>query len=234
MSAFEDSRTESVTIELRYPPAFTLWDDSGKIWTRIKDRFPELRMNTAMPLQQIFESPQFRIFIELEVFRVTARNPKPEISAAGAAQEMLETCSKYLNLSVFSRLGFRQIRALKTPSLQDATAHALQMLPNHLRGSVAKSAKVTSFNAGLRHETETVGLLAAIRGEEREFKATFPWEVSDRLTPELTKQLGKEYVLIFDSDYYTVGTTERESLNIAEWARQAERYIRKYWEGVLE
>jgi hypothetical protein len=234
MIDFEDAETESVTIELRYPQALPLWDDSGKIWTRLRDSFPELKLNTAVPQQQIFESAQLRMVVELEAFRVTARNPKAEIRVAEAAQEMLETCSKYLHLSAFSRLGLRSIKVIKAPSSQDATAEALKMLPHHLPDSVAKSSKVMTFNASLRHETETLGLLASIRGEERELKAVFPWEVSYRLTPALTKQMEKEYVIVFDSDYFTVGTTERESLDITEWARQADRYIKKYWQGVLK
>ena len=46
-------------------------------------------------------------------------------------------------------------------------------------------------------------------------------------------QLGKEHVVLIDSDYYTVGAVERDSLNLLEWSRQAERAIKKFWKGVL-
>lgn len=234
MIDFEAAETEQVTIELRYQPAYTLWDESGKIWTRLRDRFPDLKMNAALPQQQVFESTQLRMAIELEAFRVTARNPKAEVSAAEAAQEMLEICSKYLRLAAFSRVGFRVVRLIAMPTLQEATTKALELLPNHLPEPIAETASVKAFNALLRHETDSQGLLASVRGEERRIQINLPWEMSPRLSSALTKQLENEYVIIFDSDYYTVGTTERESLNIKEWARLADRYIRRYWKGVLK
>jgi hypothetical protein len=233
MIDFEESQTESVTVEVRYPPALSLWDDSGKLWTRLVDRYPDLKWNTALPQQQIFESDQFQMVVELEAFRVIARNPKPQSNAVEAAEAMLEACTRYLHLSALSRLGYRVISTIKLPTMKDVTANALTLLPNHLPASVAGAAKVTAFHAGLRHETETLGLLGVIRGEEREIKANFPWEYRDRLMPAVRKHLEKEHLLVFDTDYYTIGTTERESLSVAEWARQAERYIKKYWKGVL-
>jgi hypothetical protein len=233
MTEYDDFQTEQVTIELRYAAAVLLWDETGKIWSHLQSQIPELKPVTQTPNQQIFESADLRASTELETMRVISRGPKPEIRAAEIAQVMLEVCSKLLKLQVFNRIGLRIIRSRKFATILEATADAQLMLPNRFTTSVRDSAKITALNMGFRQESEVAGLIAGIRAEERETKVNYPWEVSNRIPPEIASKFAKEYVVVVDSDYYTIGTIELESLNIVEWSKQGERFIRKFWKGVL-
>jgi hypothetical protein len=234
MPEYDDLQTEQATVELRYPPAVLLWDETGKIWAQLLGQLPELKPVTGVPNQQIFESANLRVSTELEVARVIARGPKPEARAAEIAQILLEVCAKRLKLWTFSRLGLRVIKSKKFATIQDAIAEARFILPERFLGSVRESAKVTALNVGFRQETEIAGLIAGIRVEQREVKMTYPWEISNRVSPELARQFDQENIVAIDSDYYTIGTTPLESLNMVEWSKQGERYIKKFWKDVLQ
>jgi hypothetical protein len=234
MREYDDFQTEQVTVELRYPPAVLLWDESGKIWNQILGRFPELKPVTLVPNQQIFESVHLRVSTELEALRVLARGPKAEGRGAEIAQAMLEICLKPMNIWSFSRVGLRVIKSRKFATIHDATADTFAMLPERMTRSLRDNSRVTALNVGYRQETEVAGLIAGLRAEEREIKVNFPWEISSRVSHELAKQFDKENVVIIDSDYYTIGATQAESLNVLEWSRQGERFIKRFWKEVLE
>jgi hypothetical protein len=234
MTEYDDFQTEQVTVELRYPAAVLLWDETGKIWSQVLGHFPELKPVTLVPNQQIFESVHLRVSTELEALRVLARGPKPEIRGAEVAQALFEICSKRLNLWTFNRIGLRVIRSRKFATIREATADALLLLPDRITRSLRESAQITALNVGLRQETDVAGLIAGVRAEEREIKVNFPWEVANRVPEELAKQFTKENVVIIDSDYYTIGATQAESLNLVEWSKQGERFIKKFWKEVLQ
>jgi hypothetical protein len=229
MIDYEDFDVEYITIELRYDPAFMLWDRSGAIWTQLRSQYPELRNQSATPVQQVFETPQTRATVELEKFFVQCRGSDAEEKSAEVAQAMLEACSEHLRLSILTRIGFREIRTHKFDGPEEALAAAGRAAPSQFAGNLLPSNKPLLFTSGMKQEGEKSGLGTYIKGEEREIKLGFPWELAHRFNNEKIK----EYVLSLDSDYYTVGMTPRSALDIGEWAKQASRSIRKHWKTVL-
>ena len=82
---------------------------------------------------------------------------------------MLEACTKYLKLSIISRIGFRDVKTIKFPSNEDAVASLRLLIPERISKTIDDPTKARSFNMGIRRETEAYGLLSSIRAEEREF-----------------------------------------------------------------
>jgi hypothetical protein len=229
MIAYEDFEVESVSIELRYDAAYALWDRSGEVWTRLRNQYPELQSQSATPLQQVFETTKLRATIELEKFLVHCRGSDAEQRATEVAQSMLEVCSEHLRLSIFTRVGFREIKTQRFDSPEAAFAAAGPVAPTQFSQASPASSKTIGFSSGIRLEGEASGLTANIRGEEREIKLKFPWELSNRFEEKDIK----EYVLLIDSDYFTVGLTPRSALDLGEWAKQASRSIRRFWKSTL-
>ena len=154
MIDYDEFPTESVTVELRYPQAPLLWDETGRIWNYLRNRFPELKIANGVPNQQVFESLNLRTVTELEAMRVQCRGPKPEIRAAEVAQEMFEVCSKRLQLTLVTRLGFRVIKVRKFPTISEAVSHARFIVPPQISEAVDESAKVTALQVGFKHESD--------------------------------------------------------------------------------
>jgi hypothetical protein len=225
----EESKIDTITIELRYDPAFGIWDRAGEIWKRVQAQFPELRFQNAMPLQQIFESADARAMVELEAFRVICRGPDADKKTSEIAQALLNVCSDQLRIAIFTRIGLREVKKHSFASIEEAFSAVNSLLPAALVGKFLTDSTPLGFSFGLRQENKANGLLTSIRTEERERKLAFPWELRDLMSSDPPK----EYLAIFDSDYYTIGATKRDALDIEEWARQGMRAIKKYWKSAL-
>jgi len=230
MPDFDESEIESITVEARYDPAFMLWDRSGEIWSEIHSHFPELAIHTASPAQVALESPGTRAVVEMEAFRVSCRGANAEELVGEIAQKLLQACSDRLRLAVFKRVGLREIRTCKIAKSMESISPFSSLLSPAYTGNLIADSKATAFSCGIRQESETSGLSASVRTEERETKFTVPWEVQSLVPASLPMR----NLLVFDSDYYTIGTTRRETLNLEDWTLQARRIIKRYWKKALQ
>jgi hypothetical protein len=230
MLDFNESEIESITIEARFDPAYALWDMAGEIWAEVQSQYPELKVQTVGPSQVVFESLDTRAVVELEAFRVSCRGAAAEKLVAEISQKLLQACSDRLKLVVFKRLGFREIRISAFAKQEDAASSVAPLLTTEMKANLLADSKATHFTCGVRQESESSGLSASIRSEDRETKLTIPWEVRNIVSADHPKR----HLVIFDSDYYTIGTTRREALNIEDWAHQAERIIKRYWKRALQ
>jgi hypothetical protein len=230
MPDLDESEIESITIEARYDPAFALWDKSGEIWSEVQSKFPELAVQVAGPSQVVFESLETRAVVELEAFRVSCRGVNAEKRVGEISQRLLQACSDRLRLSVFKRVGLREIRTCAIANNMEAFPLFNSLLTTAYTENLLSDSKATALSCGLRQENETSGLSASIRTELRETKLTVPWEVRNIVQSNPPKQ----QLVVFDSDYYTIGTTRREVLNLEDWAHQAGRIIKRYWKKVLQ
>ena len=230
MPDYSDYKIDVMTIEARYDPALAIWDKAGEIWAEVQSQFPELQFQSAMPTQQVFESNDTTAATELEAFRVSCRGVDAEKRVVAVAQKLLQVCSVRLKIAVFTRIGFRDIRSHLYSNMDEANSAVSPLLPEAFTRGLIDKSKYTAITCSVKQESDTSGLRTSIRTEERETKVTIPWVVRDRISADLTK----ENVVVFDSDYYTIGTTRRESLNIEEWAKQANRTIKRHWKSVLQ
>jgi hypothetical protein len=148
MIDFSDFQIDTATIELRYDPALLLWDKSGAIWTEVLSYFPELRLQTAAPLQQVFESRQTRAVVELEAFRVISRGVDAEPLVVNVAQRMLQVCTDRLGISVFTRIGYREIRGRKFAESEEAVSTVSSLMPTAFDGKLLPGSRALAFTCG--------------------------------------------------------------------------------------
>jgi hypothetical protein len=230
MLEYSDCKIDTITIEARYDPAFALWDKAGEIWAEIQSHFPELLLQNGTPAQQLFESPDISAATEVTAFRASCRGVDAEKKVAEVAQTLLQVCSDRLKVAVFTRVGLREIRSQKFVNKDEANSATSSLISAAFTGSLIGDSKISSINCAMKQESRTSGLSVSIRTEERETKATIPWTIRERITVDPSK----ECVVVFDSDYYTIGATQRETLNMEEWGKQGSRTIKRYWKSVLQ
>jgi hypothetical protein len=230
MLDYSDCKIDTVTIEVRYDQALPLWDKAGEVWAEVQSQFPELQLQTGTPAQQAFESFDISAVTELAAFRASCRGVDAEKKAAQVSQKLLQVCADRLKLAVFTRVGLREIRSRKFANLDEANSAVSSLMSPALAGSLVGDSKLSTFTCALKQESKTSGLSASIRTEERETKVQIPWAFRESITADLAK----EYVIVVDSDYYTIGTTLRKTLNLEEWAKQGYRTIKRYWKSVLQ
>jgi hypothetical protein len=149
---------------------------------------------------------------------------------AEISQALLQVCSDRLKLAVFTRVGLREIRSHKFVNMDEANSVTTSLLSTAFTGSLIGDSKISSTTCAMKQESRTSGLSVSIRTEERETKVSIPWTVREQITVDPSK----ECVIVFDSDYYTIGATQRETLDMEEWGKQASRTIKRYWKGVLQ
>lgn len=230
MLEYSDCKIDTVTIEARYDPALALWDKAGEIWAEVQSQFPELLLQNGTPAQQLFESQDISAATELAAFRASCRGVDAKKKVAEVSQILLQVCSDRLKLAVFTRVGLREIRSHKFVNMDEANSALSSLMPASLAGSLIEDSRLSSISCATKQESKTSGLSVSIRTEERETRVTVPWAVMERVTVDPSK----ECLVVFDSDYYTIGTTRRDILNMDEWAKQASRTIKRYWKNVLQ
>lgn len=226
---FGDFQIETVTFEVRYDPALLLWDKAGAAWAEFVSQFPDLKSQTVNPSQVIFESRNVRAAVELQALRVSCRGANADRQVIEIGQALIRSFCDRLGISAFTRVGFRDIRTRIFPTSEAAIGEISSLIPRPFQSTSISDAKPTSISLSFKHEGEASGLTTALKLDVREIKVTVPWEVKDRIA----ESFPKEHVMSLDSDYFTIGTTRRETLSVEDWIRQANRTIVRHWKGVL-
>ena len=226
MISFDDLENELSTFELRFEPTFMLWDRAGTIWTMILDAVPDLKLSSVLPNQQVFETEDLQLVLELSVLRVNARGEKSLKTLIRSASALTDLATEILKIHSFKRAGFRTIHWREFPSIDTALKYVGDHGPGQ-SGALGKQAIRKALGHSNRFESETAGIQSALRVEEREWNFTVPWESRPHLTGVSLSH--KKWHVVVDNDYYTIGLVDRESFDVATWVDQAWNAIQAQW-----
>lgn len=230
MKALEEFDTELCVFELRYSPAYLLWDGTGSIWYAMLHANPELKLSTVQPNQQVFETDSLQMVLELAQMRVMARGPDAVEEVKKNASALLKFAADRLKIDAFSRAGFRLTKTKVCPSAKLAMAFVPADDASESRAFGTEASR-TQFVKSAKYESEQAGLLAILRAEEREWNFNAPWESRSHLPKNMSYQdlSRKEWTVTVDSDYFTIGTVDRESFDVETWINQAVKSIQLHW-----
>jgi len=226
MNLIENLELEVCVVELRFDPQYRLWDFVGWIWSSMIALNPSLKGAAIQPTQQSFESESLQLTLDTTVIRVSGRGPQAVEEVVKNAGWMVKIVCDRVKLESFSRVGFRQIRTKSFPTPAQAIRFANRPEEQEFAPIGIEASRV-GFVDSSRFETEDAGLHVALKVEPREISFTLPWESRPFHRLDAAQ---KEWVLIADSDYYTIGIVEREALDVETWVRQACKAISGYWE----
>jgi hypothetical protein len=225
MPAIDDLELETVSFELRYSNSYLLWDTAGIIWSKMLGKHPELTSVSGAPNQQVFDADTLQLTLEVGSCKVVGRGPDAIDRVAAVAADFYPIVAQHLTLTSFTRAGFRLIKFKAFTNSEEAMAFAQE------NGLVALDTpkgfgNKTAFATSHRFETETSGLFATLKIEEKQLNITIPWDGRFLLQSVNSKRT----LFIADADFYTIGVIDRETLDIETWIRQASKGIRRYWE----
>lgn len=226
MKSLNDLVIEFYTLELRFEPAFLLWDRTGFIWTSVLDVMPGLKLSTVQPNQQVFETDDLQLTLELSQLRVISRGENALEELIKSASALTARATEMLKIHTFKRAGFRTVHTREFSSIEGALRYVDYIGPDESQ-TLGKQAVRKGYAHSERFETETAGIQAILRIEERELNFSIPWEIRRKLADLPLAR--KSWNVIVDNDYYTIGLVDREGFDVATWVSQAWNAIQAQW-----
>lgn len=227
MLTFDDFSIDLLTFELRFDNAYLMWDRVGTYWTRLQATIPDLKLLSVQPNQQTMETKDAQIVLDLGLLRVSTRGPKAFALMTDYSQLVYQTGCDLLELSTFTRVGYRSVRTKVYKDKSLALAEVASFGPKMSCHALGDNAHEVSFNLTGRFENDSSGLNATLKVEQREVKINVPWEA----LPHLENFTKNETVAYLDADFYTIGTTSRDALSADIWLRQADKLVKRHWIG---
>src|SRR4051812_7130852 len=96
--------------EVRYASAFLLWDRAGITWHKLKRKYPEMKVagNPGPNTQQISLAPDLLAEVHLDRANVHSLRVGKIESFASTCDDVFRELVDALEVTDFSRLGFRQ------------------------------------------------------------------------------------------------------------------------------
>jgi hypothetical protein len=162
--------------------------------------------------------------LDTSFLRFVSRGPTAIDEIVKNASWMTRFVCDKIKINLFTRAGFRIIRlkAFDTP----AQAFEFAQVGTEGLASLGQKTRRVACVKSARYESDIAGIQATMKIEEREIAFKVPWDSIPYLPSDSAR---KDWVLVFDSDYYTVGIVERDSLDIETWVRQASKFIQTHW-----
>jgi hypothetical protein len=72
-----DMKLQSVSLELRFPESLLLWDNAGKMWSEVKNRWPDIKPVNVTPSNTRFTSGRkFEFNVELSKSHIGMLSPQ--------------------------------------------------------------------------------------------------------------------------------------------------------------
>ena len=215
---------EQSVLEVRYEVALALWDSAGALWRSIQDRWPEIRLVTADPTKQAFQSGKTGFVIELQAARITNMDSnKPLSELSKIAREFFKLTAMHLQTSLFTRLGLRLIyfKEFKDRASAAAAFHSLGLVKVPDTKKFEIDDPPVNGQYSIRWESAKKGALVVCKAETRKMDFDPPIESTRLLDPIHKEQNG----IVVDIDYYTVAPVESGQVDMGEWMNHSLRII---------
>jgi hypothetical protein len=227
MKSLDALSIQQCVFELRYSNAYLLWDRVGSIWTAMVATNPNLKPTLIQPTQQVFEADTLQIHVDSASMRVVSRDAEGIDIVTKNSSRLYKIVCENAKLDRFTRAGFRLVQS----KVFDAPAKAMNFLTSLISDQqnisvLGEESRKVGFVRGSRFETDKAGLLTSLRVEDREFNFAVPWDNRPQFQAKLA---WKEWLVVADADYYTIGAIERESFDVETWVRQASVTIGNHW-----
>ena len=227
MKSIDEMPVDHCVLELRFNPTYLLWDRVGSIWSAMIAANPSLKAAAIQANQQVFETESLQLTLEISVLRVRAREPNAVDEVVKNANSLIRIVCEKTKLDAFTRAGFRiiRIKAFET----SAQALRFAQISNEKSSAISSDNQTVGYAKSFRHESENSGIQSAVRVEERDVSFNVPWDSRPFLPSKLAQ---KEFVVVFDSDYYTIGIVDRDGFDTDTWVRQALKAIQSHGSNI--
>jgi len=220
-----DFKIHQAALELRYSPAFLLWDKAGTIWRKVASHYPELRARNVEPNTQSFRFyDRTDGIIQTEKCYITTFFPGNLDEFKKLSSIFFEEVLTKLEIISIDRIGFRLILEKKFNSQDDL----LSFVSSSLKSKPSKGkyfnieGRLREFEHAMRWEDESKGCTARLKAVVLKVDIDAPREFED-----LSPVHSQRSILTADADMYTllpVSVGKFSSVAIIEdWARLIRR-----------
>ena len=228
-----DFSLRHASLEVRYPPAYQMWDHSGALWTELIEEFPELTLGQAAPNDVLFRSKsKFEVGIKLESANVQYSKPQKTLGDfIGVCDALFRAIDRHLAVTLFNRVGCRLIYEQKCESLLDAQAKmrtlAIVQAPPGPHFGI-KSPATPEISIHLKEGPEGVSIRISATEDRLSVELPLAWG------GEAVKNLSRTDVL-FDIDQYLNGPILPSQFSVRDWIKErihrSNRDSSKFLEG---
>jgi hypothetical protein len=215
------------SFEIRYAPAYLLYDVSGKIWSSVRDKWSDIKPVEAAPNSSRFVvGNEAELGVLLEKAHVIWPGKRVDQKKFYEYSSFIfDAVKSDLGVGRFTRIGLRQIFAKKFKSAEDAS--------NAVLGSgLLKAPSIPMFgiegilrNAemGFRYESDSLGWHAKLASRSRKFNVDPPLGEED----DIPKVDAEYFEVVLDIDCYTLASTSVGKFKAEEWITQTQRLVRR-------
>lgn len=212
--------------EIRYKEAYLLWDRAGQLWEAANNKWPNLKWVDIKPAKQLFKlNDTYELNVELSKAHLSDTKPSSSLkNFIEHSESFLNLATQTLNISEFTRLGFRLIYIRDYPDKISAANSMLdtKMIKTPEGKHFNISGKVLLPMYSLRWESETKGVRVTLQVQDKKIEFEAPIGLKEVPSINLEK-----YELIYDIDYYTLAPIVKGQLKIKEWLSEAYQLIKR-------
>jgi hypothetical protein len=216
LSAF---RRIQISFELRFDPAYLLWDTTGAMWQSVKRLFKTFKHQQVSPNETSFIGDgRFVLTVSLDRAVITDHTPA---GAASAAVEVMSTFSdivvSQLRIPVLNRIGTRVIHSIKCKSAEEARQKAAEAVPLSVAGNEFFGISESTFSPHLKIDASDgeLGYTVQLYISEKKFEFEPPPEFATALNLDRRSETIDE--LLLDMDFFTKKPMPIESFDARVW-----------------
>ena len=212
-------------VEVRYPKAYLIWDNAGKLWAEAKKRWATLDVREAEPGKTVFWlDDRSELSVLIDKARLTQERPKDFDKFVITVTEFLGLTNDMLGLYEYERVGLRLVYRKK---YEDKFAASNAMLS----ADILKVPNMPQFNIDgravlpeyvMRLEDDKKGVTVRLKAETETQEFSPPLQMD-----EIEKAKVETHGVVFDVDYHTIGTLTVGQFRAKDWLNGAHRAIRR-------
>jgi hypothetical protein len=222
----------SAVFEVRYAPAFRIWDRSGALWNRIADTFPAISTKQAQPNQVLVRlAPNIDAAVGVEQSVISALKPDSSLDRLkAAAGAVLPAMIDLFEIDQFTRIGLRLMFVKRFPERDGAVEFLANCVPiPQPRGKIMNvDGRLLDPQIAFRWESQTTGFQLRLLANQQQLNMELPAEYQ-HIMPA-AKDLILNQALI-DIDYYVHSQVSADQFRADElidnWLRAIKRDIGK-------
>lgn len=235
--ALSQFQRRQLIFEMRYDPAYALWDRAGAVASELSRHFPELKNQNANPNVVGFVASQ-RYNLNILIDRASFVDNKPIGSQKELVAEIdffYKVLSKNLSITSFSRIGLRVIFSRQYSSSDDAAnaarGYELMKLPDRKYFGI----EPVSIKPHYRIEADngSIGYIYQIYSHTRSLNLDLAPDVYNFM--DMPTFLEK-YELNVDIDIFTKKTISSEVFSphtvVADWVKTIHAEADRFVDGV--
>lgn len=217
---------QSATLEVRFEPAYALWDKIGQYWVTLSSKWPKLALVDGGPLITHFVMERkYEVVLEIDKLRIVSHEPETTLKEfLKLSQDVIATAQEYFGIRTYTRIGFRIVYFKKYETKEKSAE-------NFLKLNLIKEIKTKQFNIEgktlnpeciFNWEDDDLGIRLHLAAVTRTINANAPLGIIE-IEPIKIDKTGIQV----DIDYYTLKNVTKGQFNPIEWVEKSHQAIRR-------